>query len=285
MAELIFALTVLAAILCAWDGSGLSVYAQNYEKTRSQVRSNRVTASDGRRLFASICAGCHGLDGRGGEKGPNIVTRSEILRRSDAEILATLRHGVPTAGMPAFLSLGTANLQALTAHLRHLQGLDGNLSVSADSAGGKELFFKKGSCGDCHMINGSGGFLGSDLSVYGAVTPLADIREQIKNHDRSPRVRNIAVSTRIGETLTGVVRNEDNFSLQMQTPDGNFHFLDKTEIVSVQYIQPAAAPGNHERPLLNVELDALTKYLVSVARVSKSAEELQPRRKHGEEDD
>ena len=186
MAELIFALTVLAAILCAWDGSGLSVYAQNSEKTRSQVRSNRVTASDGRRLFASICAGCHGLDGRGGEKGPNIVTRSEILRRSDAEILATLRHGVPTAGMPAFLSLGTANLQALTAHLRHLQGLDGNLSVSADSAGGKKLFLnvyapEAASSSQTHglpvmvWIHG-GGFSSGQGSAYDP-TPL--VRENV----------------------------------------------------------------------------------------------------------
>jgi cytochrome c oxidase cbb3-type subunit III len=123
-------------------------------------------------LFEFNCAGCHGLDGRGGEKGPNIATRPEISGRSDDEILAILRHGVPGAGMPAFSRLGDKKLEAVVRHLRSLQGLNGKTDLAGNTDEGRKLFFKDGGCATCHMINGAGGFLGSDLSTYGAVTWL-----------------------------------------------------------------------------------------------------------------
>ena len=101
---------------------------------------------------------------------------------------------------------------------------------------GRKLFFKEGGCATCHMINGAGGFLGSDLSHYGAITTVAEMREQIMNHDQSPRARTKVVSTRDGRKLSGFARNEDNFSLQLQTLDGNFHFLEKSTVVSVDQL-------------------------------------------------
>jgi cytochrome c oxidase cbb3-type subunit III len=91
------------------------------------------------------------------------------------------------------------------------------------------------------MINGSGGFLGSDLSSYDAVTSVAEMREQIMNHEQSPRARTMVVSTRDGNRPSGFARNEDNFSLQLQTLDGNFHFLDKSTVLSVD--QSPASSG------------------------------------------
>ena len=40
----------------------------------------------------------------------------------------------------------------------------------------------------------------------------------------------VAVTTADGQTLTGVVRNEDNFSLQLQTTDGTLHLFAKSEL-------------------------------------------------------
>jgi putative heme-binding domain-containing protein len=243
-----------------------------------------VGSEAGRKLFESTCAGCHGLDGRGGEKGPNIATRPEISRRSDNEILAILQHGVPAAGMPAFSRLGDAKLQAVVRHLRSLQGVNAKTEVAGNVNEGRKLFFREGGCATCHMINGAGGFLGSDLSHYGAITAVAEMREQIMNHDQSPRARTIVVSTRDGRKLSGFARNEDNFSLQLQTLDGNFHFLDKSTVVSVDY-PPGAAAVDSEKKLTKSDLDALISYLVSVARNSQDGVKLKTLRRRNEQDE
>src|ERR1700719_4333763 len=97
------------------------------------------------------------VDRRGGEKGPNIATRAEISRRSNDDLVAILKLGVPAAGMPAFSSLGDAQLQAVVRHLRALQGLNAKTEVAGDAEEGRKLFLKEGSCASCHMINGAGG--------------------------------------------------------------------------------------------------------------------------------
>jgi cytochrome c oxidase cbb3-type subunit III len=149
---------------------------------------------------------------------------------------------------------------------------------------GRELFFKKGGCATCHMINGAGGFLGSDLSHYGAITSVAELREQIMNHDQSPRARKIVVETRDGRKLSGFARSEDNFSLQLQTLDGNFHFLDKSTVVSVDY-PPGVAAVDGEKKLTKSDLDALISYLVSVARNSQDGVKLKTLRRRNEQDE
>jgi cytochrome c oxidase cbb3-type subunit III len=257
------------------------LHAQKSKQGADSSASARASLENGRQLFESTCATCHGLDGRGAERGPNIATRPEVRRRSDAEISGILQRGVPAAGMPSFGALGAAKLKSITAYLRSLQGLDHQVLVSGDAAKGKELFFAKGSCADCHMVNGTGGFLGSDLSIYGGITSVEQMREQIANHDQSPRTRIAAVSTHDGQTFTGFARNEDNFSLQLQSLDGKFHFFDKSAITGIDYQQGPATAGKQTPN----DLDSLISYLVGTARTSGDGKKSNVRAKHGEEDD
>jgi cytochrome c oxidase cbb3-type subunit 3 len=284
---------IVAQLLCMgafcaasfwWSEKQAVVYARKTNQAVTTGPGHKAGSGAGRKLFESTCAGCHGLDGRGGEKGPNIATRPEISRRSDGEILAILKHGVPSAGMPAFSRLGDAKLQAVVRHLRSLQGLNAKTEIAGNTGDGRKLFFKEGGCATCHMINGAGGFLGSDLSNYGAVTSVAEMSEQITNHDQSPRARTIVVSTRDGRKLSGFARNEDNFSLQLQTLDGQFHFLDKSALVSVDY-SPAATAVDPDKRLTKSDLEALISYLVSVARSSQDGAKLKMLPRHHEEDD
>ena len=260
------------------------VYAQKTKQAVGAEPSHKAGSEVGRTLFESSCAGCHGLDGRGGEKGPNIATRAEISRRSDGEILAILQLGVPSAGMPAFGRLGDVRLHAVVRYLRSLQGFTAKTEVAGNPEEGRKLFFKEGGCATCHMINGAGGFLGSDLSNYGAITSVAEMRDRITNHDQSPRARTVVVSTRDGGKLSGFARNEDNFSLQLQTLDGKFHFLDKATVVSVDY-SPDAAGVDAAKRLSKSDLDALISYLVRVAQNSQDGVKWKMQRKHHEEEE
>ena len=134
------------------------------------------------------------------------------------------------------------------------------------------------------MVNGAGGFLGSDLSNYGAITPVAEMREQIMNHEQWPRTKRVVVSIRDGGKLTGFARNEDNFSLQLQTLDGQFHFLDKSKVVSVEFATDAAG-GDVGKKLSKSDVDDLIGYFVQVGENSRDGVKWKMVRKHHEEDE
>jgi alcohol dehydrogenase (cytochrome c) len=70
-------------------------------------------------VFASRCAACHGTEGGGGELGPSIVSR--IPLRTDADLEAVIREGLPGAGMPSFANVSKGESTDLIAFLRTLR--------------------------------------------------------------------------------------------------------------------------------------------------------------------
>jgi cytochrome c oxidase cbb3-type subunit 3 len=239
----------------------------------AQSRGNAKPAGDsaaleGKQSFESICAACHGLDGRGGERGPDIARRREIQRLPDSALLRIVRQGVPGKGMPAFASLTALQVQAVVRHLRILQGLGAAAKMPGDPERGKALFFGQSGCSQCHMVNGEGGFIGSDLSSYASAQPPAEIRRAITDPNRNldPRKRTVVVTTQDGQTQTGIARNEDNFSLQLQTVDGAFHFFSKADLRNIEYQPGSLMPGDYGSRLSPREIDDLVSFLMSAAR-------------------
>ncbi len=73
----------------------------------------------GAQLFADRCALCHGADGRGGERGPDIVSPPRGLSRAVADIERVVRVGVPGGGMPP-IPLADDDIAAVARHVRAL---------------------------------------------------------------------------------------------------------------------------------------------------------------------
>ena len=93
------------------------------------ARVNAQSVDPGRRVFASRCAACHGTEGGGGELGPSIVAR--IPLRTDADLEAVIREGLPGAGMPSFANLSKTESTDLVAFLRTLRPRAGTSSQRA----------------------------------------------------------------------------------------------------------------------------------------------------------
>jgi len=222
-------------------------------------------------MFESVCATCHGLDGRGGERGPNVATRAEVQQLSDADTLRILQAGIPAAGMPAFGTLGMPKLKAVMGYLRILQGGSKAASIPGDPQRGKSLFFGKAGCANCHTINGSGGFLGADLSSYGSNVSIEEIRSAITDPDKDldPRSRTVLATTREGRQFTGIARNEDNFSLQLQSLDGAFHLFAKSDLEHLEYQPKSLMRSDYGSVLSASELDDLVSYLIRAAQATK----------------
>jgi cytochrome c oxidase cbb3-type subunit III len=230
----------------------------------------------GQSIFAVTCAGCHGLDARGGDRGPNIAESPGVQHLSDSQISAIISNGITGTGMPAFRSLSTDQVRALVAYLRTLQGKQETRVLPGDAKHGREIFFGKGECSSCHTISGKGGFIGPDLSGYGSTLSAKEILDAILNSNRiiSNGYKPATVVTRDGTHLDGVIRNEDNFSLQLLARDGTFYFFKKSDLKEVNYGTRSLMPENYAERLSRDELNDLVSFLMTAAssRTKKPAE-------------
>jgi cytochrome c oxidase cbb3-type subunit III len=234
---------------------------------------NSASQIEAQASFDSICASCHGLDARGGERGPDIASRPEVVRKTDAQLAEILKSGKTSAGMPAFSFLDQAKLTGLVAYLRTLQGRGAAVSFPGDATQGKNLFFGKAKCGECHMVGGQGGFFARDLSTYAARLGAEQVGEKIVNPDKDldPRRGQVTVVLRDSRTIFGALRNEDNFSLQLQTPDGAFHLLNKSDIQLQTYVGKSAMPADFGTTLSQAELNDIVSYLLRASAPQKTS--------------
>ena len=242
-------------------------------QTRAPGRASSATLLEGKQIFASSCASCHGLDGRGGERAPDIATRRETQRLSDVKLARIVDAGVPGTGMPSFRSLGASAIKSVVSYLRTLQGEGKSATLPGNPQKGESVFFAKGSCSDCHMVGGKGGFLAADLSSYARTRSVDKIRETITNPDSTRRTgeKIVAVVTPSGEQYIGMVRNEDNFSLQLQTVDGKFHFFMKSELQTLKRQAQSVLPAGYHSALRRRDLDDVISFLIRSAGASKAA--------------
>jgi cytochrome c oxidase cbb3-type subunit III len=219
----------------------------------------------GREAFVTYCSNCHGVDGRGSEHAPNIASDPAIRRLSDASLLKVLRNGIPSGGMPSFNHLGSGRLKLILHYVRVLQGKQAAASVSGNPVLGRKLFFGAAACSRCHMLGGVGGFLGRDLSAYSLSHSPEEIRQAIlsPNKTLSPGSDTVVAITRDGQRFVGIARNEDNFSLQLLTPDGNFHLLQKSELVTVRHEPWSLMPSNYRSKLSDTDIRDLISFLAA----------------------
>jgi putative heme-binding domain-containing protein len=248
------------------------VYSQ---EPKTNTRKMAHTASpQGKQVFAGTCAGCHGLDGMGTERAPNIVTNPQVRRLSHKELAEIISGGVPGTGMPGFKSLGASTIKAVTDYVRSMQGDSHNAPLPGDPKRGEELFFGKGECSNCHTTAGRGGFIAPELTTYGQTHSADKMRSAITNPAERETASSMVIATaKNGERYQGMVRNEDNFSLQLQSADGAFHLLSKSDLQSIERAQ-SIMPADYGSRLSNAQLNDLVSYLISVG---ENAPKVSPR--------
>lgn len=225
----------------------------------------------GAATFSRNCAVCHGADGKGSDRGPGIATSSNVIAMSDADLLSVLHNGAK-GGMPAFPQFSDRQAQSVVKYLRQLQGATGAASSGGQPTGdvnaGKAIFFGKGGCSQCHMIDGEGGFLAPDLTSYGYRRDAAAVLQAILEPDTQPQPdwRGAEVETRTGEKIDGVVRAEDNLHLVLQSEDGRFHFFERSNLAAVNYDAHSLMPADYATRLSAKELDDLVAYLEVIGK-------------------
>lgn len=263
------------ALAVLWATSAVAVWSQsplqNVPQKNLPHKSVQSVLTRGKQTFASSCAGCHGLDGRGGERAPNIAENAKLQLLSDSQISRIIENGVPGTGMPAFHSLARTDVHAVVTYLRSLQETKATLNLPGDPVRGETIFFGKAGCSGCHMAAGRGGFIASDLSGYARGHAVEQVRSAITSSTPGivGRARMVTATTRGGEKYVGRIRNEDNFSLQLQMLDGTFFFVDKSDLKGLDSSQ-TLMHSDYGSTLSSDELNDVVSFLMRVASASKS---------------
>jgi putative heme-binding domain-containing protein len=232
------------------------------------------TVNEGASLFRANCAPCHGLTARGGGRGPDLTTGRWAHGGTDSDLFRTITQGVAGTEMPAN-GFEDSEIRAIIAYLHSLEP-PRRAPVAGDPENGARIFRDQAGCAGCHMVNGSGGVLGPNLSRVGAARPVAylidSIREPDKelsagmldpnNHYGLPLVYDtVTVVAADGRTVKGVARNEDTFSVQLMTTDQQLAFFLKKDLKSVTHERRSLMPAYPEAVLGAAQLRDLVAYL------------------------
>src|SRR5437899_12419198 len=116
--------------------------------------------------YAKQCAGCHGGDAHGTDRGPGLAGNRRVRSRSAEQLRTFIRKGSPGGGMPPF-DLPAGEIDGLAEWLRSLNAPAAQSAALGDTEAGKRFFQGKGNCASCHMVFGGGRALGPDLSNAG----------------------------------------------------------------------------------------------------------------------
>jgi len=147
--------------------------------------------------------------------------------------------------------------------------------VLGNAAHGKELFYGSAACSTCHMIQGKGGRLGPDLSTTGSARSTEYLAESMRNPSQrlaqgiseamkefSQEYETVTVVTSEGTKFTGVVLNEDHFTLQMMDTREQLHLFDKGKLRSLEKSRESLMPTYDQKMLSEKDLQDLIAYLL-----------------------
>src|SRR6476619_4037783 len=134
---------------------------------------------DGKSIYRSNCAFCHGLTGGGG-RGPALAQGQYVHGSSAGEIRGVIVNGVPGTNMPAF-QMEAGELDHLVAFVRAFSGAGVKRPpLHGDAGKGRDVYARSG-CAGCHRIGGAGSVYGPDLTRIGAARSSQYIKDSVIN--------------------------------------------------------------------------------------------------------
>jgi len=260
----------------------LAVSSPLFAQEKNPYAGDAKVAKLGEYQFRLNCAFCHGLGARGGGRGPDLTRAHKHHGDSDVEMFHNIHDGIAGTAMPAATNGGIGvgmsdeEIWQVVTYLRSVQ-----VKVPAQPAGnaerGKGLFNGAFGCSTCHMIQGKGGRLGPDLSTVGASRSIEYLAESLRNPSRRlaqgileamkefpQEYESVSVVTADGTKLSGVVLNEDQFTLQMLDTREQLHLFEKNKLRSFERRRESAMPAYDEKTVSDKDLQDLIAYLQSI---------------------
>ena len=271
-----FSLAFFAAIVFGLAAPRLS--AQDANPLANDPKASKL----GEFQFRSNCAFCHGLGARGGGRGPDLTRAQKRHGNSDPDLFRTINEGVPGTAMPPNgatqqgVGMTETEIWQVITYIRSVQ-LKAPAQPLGDAAHGKQLFFGAAACSTCHMIEGKGGRLGPDLSTTGSARAMDYLVDSVRYPSRrlaqgiseamkefSQEYETVKVETADGQRFTGVVLNEDHFTVQMMDEREQLHLFEKDKLRSYEKSRESLMPAYDQKMLNDKDLQDILAFLLNV---------------------
>jgi len=220
-------------------------------------------AQAGQRLFLEHCAPCHGAGGHDGFAANLAVPR--LPHAPDDKALANLvKNGFPGTDMTPAFGITDNEVRQIVTYVRSL-GRAPAQKVPGNARRGEQLYAGKGNCASCHMLRGSGGRQGPDLSEIGARRGVSHLRQSLTDPEAAlPHdFLLVHITTAQGRNLTGIRLNEDSFSIQLRDLDGGLHSFSKTSLSAVRKDFGKTTMPSY-KSFSAAELDDIVSFLVTL---------------------
>lgn len=158
-----------------------------------------------------------------------------------------------------------AQLQARRSPEDHLKDYRETLTGGAADRG-RVIFFEKSevSCRRCHKVQGQGGDVGPDLSRIGRDKTREYLLESMvdPNKQIAKGFETVILQMSDGKVYAGIIKQEDEQSIQMIQPDGRLISLSKPEIEE-RATGKSGMPDDLIRKLSKFELRDLVEFLTT----------------------
>jgi cytochrome c oxidase cbb3-type subunit III len=275
--ELTFRFTAGGALFVLALGFSVGLRAQDKNPFAGDANAAKVGESQ----FRANCAFCHGLGARGGGRGPDLTRAQKRHGNGDADLFRTINEGVPGTAMPPNgatqqgVGMTEEEIWQVITYIRSVQKKT-DVQATGNPAHGGELFYGSAACANCHMVSGKGGRLGPDLTTTGSARSMEYLVESVRNPSRrlaqgiseamkefSQEYVTVTVMDPGGEKYSGVVLNEDNFTLQMMDTREQVHLFDKSKLQSLEETRQSLMPAYDPKMLSEKDLQDLLAFLLT----------------------
>jgi putative heme-binding domain-containing protein len=152
----------------------------------------------------------------------------------------------------------------ILAYLRTLAAQAPTEVLAGNAENGEKVF--RAQCASCHRANGRGGRLGPDLSRVGISRSRAVVIRRIRGavEESVPGFEPVTVTTKNGQAVQGVKKNEDLFSVQVMDSRERIQGYLKSDVRQVADGTKSAMPVFGPDRLNESDLADLLSYLATL---------------------
>ena len=212
-------------------------------------------------IFHDRCAVCHGQKAQG-SMAANLVRTRSVRRGSQAALFKLIRNGIPGTDMPPQPDLPDNGIWQIISYLRSLALPGQQPPLEGDPQAGRVVFQEAG-CISCHIVNGTGGFLGPSLDSIAVKKASGKIRTDVLDPDAelASGFEPIAVETSGGRRVEGVLKNEDTFRVLVLTAEGEVETFERSSLKTLTMLTRSVMPADYDKRLSPEELRNLLAFL------------------------
>lgn len=226
------------------------------------LASDPRAAGAGGVIFRAQCATCHGADAKGISSidAPDLTLMWTQPGMSEARVFSRIQDGVAGSIMPPH-DFPDTEIWMLVSYLRSVAVAGATEAFTGDPRSGESLFANY--CVECHRAGGRGGSLGPNLERISARRSQAALRSSVREPSASilRGFKPIALRTQNDGEVTGIIKGEDAFSIQILDSNQRLRGFAKSELLSSSRDIESLMPVFPEEQLSDGQLDDILSYL------------------------